>query len=95
MHMSYPLVFLGFVKNSFFCVVDGTGLLQQLLSLKWNEPELIKVHVHYLEAVSPFLKYFPDAVGNVINKLFELLTSLPHVVKVSLFILYTCAHADI
>ncbi|XP_056842057.1 protein HASTY 1 isoform X2 [Raphanus sativus] len=57
------------------------GLLQQLLSLKWNEPELIKVHVHYLEAVSPFLKYFPDAVGNVINKLFELLTSLPHVVK--------------
>ncbi|KAJ0237044.1 Protein HASTY 1 [Hirschfeldia incana] len=57
------------------------GLLQQLLSLKWNEPELRKVHVHYLEAMSPFLKYFPDAVGNVINKLFELLTSLPHVVK--------------
>ncbi|CAH2055065.1 unnamed protein product [Thlaspi arvense] len=57
------------------------GLLQQLLSLKWNEPELIKVHVHYLDAMGPFLKYFPDAVGNVINKLFELLTSLPHVVK--------------
>ncbi|KAL0900871.1 hypothetical protein Bca101_084832 [Brassica carinata] len=57
------------------------GLLQQLLSLKWNEPELIKVHVHYLEAMSPFLKYIPNAVGNVFNKLFELLTSLPHVVK--------------
>ncbi|ESQ49570.1 hypothetical protein EUTSA_v10022131mg, partial [Eutrema salsugineum] len=57
------------------------GLLQQLLSLKWNEPELIKVLVHYLDAMGSFLKYFPDAVGNVINKLFELLTSLPHVVK--------------
>ncbi|CAL9219649.1 unnamed protein product [Arabidopsis halleri] len=57
------------------------GLLQQLLSLKWNEPELMKVHVHYLDAMGPFLKYFPDAVGSVINKLFELLTSLPHVVK--------------
>jgi exportin-5 len=57
------------------------GLLQQLLSLKWNEPELMKVHVHYLDAMGPFLKYFPDAVGSLINKLFELLTSLPHVVK--------------
>ncbi|VVA96522.1 unnamed protein product [Arabis nemorensis] len=57
------------------------GLLQQLLSLKWNEPELIKVHVHYLDSMGPFLKYYPDAVGSVINKLFELLTSLPHVVK--------------
>ncbi|XP_010456756.1 PREDICTED: protein HASTY 1-like [Camelina sativa] len=57
------------------------GLLQQLLSLKWTEPELIKMHAHYLDAVGPFLKYFPDAVGSVINKLFELLTSLPHIVK--------------
>lgn len=37
---------------------------------------------HYLIALGPFLKYFPDAVGSVINKLFELLTSLPFVVKV-------------
>ncbi|KAL4578086.1 hypothetical protein LXL04_014202 [Taraxacum kok-saghyz] len=57
------------------------GLLQQLLSLKWTEPELVEVLGHYLEAVGPFLKYYPDAVGSVINKLFELLTSLPIAVK--------------
>lgn len=37
---------------------------------------------HYLDAMGPFLKYFPDAAGSVINKLFELLNSLPFVVKV-------------
>jgi len=37
---------------------------------------------HYLDALGPFLKYFPDAVGVVINKLFELLNSLPFVIKV-------------
>lgn len=58
------------------------GLLQQLLSLKWTEPALVQVLGHYLDAMGPFLKYFPDAVGSVINKLFELLTSLPLVVKV-------------
>ncbi|XP_048226148.1 protein HASTY 1 [Ricinus communis] len=57
------------------------GLLQQLLSLKWSEPALVEVLGHYLEALGSFLKYFPDAVGSVINKLFELLTSLPVVVK--------------
>ncbi|KAL5156055.1 Protein HASTY 1 [Glycine soja] len=53
------------------------GLLQQFISLKWTEPALVEVLVHYLDAMGPFLKYFPDAVGSVINKLFELLTSLP------------------
>lgn len=57
------------------------GLLQQLLSLKWTEPALVEVLGHYFDAIGPFLKYFPDAVGSVINKLFELLTSLPSVVK--------------
>lgn len=37
---------------------------------------------HYLDALGPFLKYFPDAVASVINKLFELLTSLPIAIKV-------------
>lgn len=60
------------------------GFLQQLLSLKWTEPALVVVLGHYLDAFGPFLKYFPDAVGSVINKLFELLTSLPFVVKVFL-----------
>lgn len=57
------------------------GLLQQLLSLKWTEPALVEVLGHYFDATGPFLKYFPDAVGSVINKLFELLTSLPYAVK--------------
>ncbi|KAJ0078649.1 hypothetical protein Patl1_23409 [Pistacia atlantica] len=57
------------------------GLLQQLLSLKWTEPPLVEALGNYLIALGPFLKHFPDAVGSVINKLFELLTSLPFVVK--------------
>ncbi|KAL9320333.1 hypothetical protein ACSQ67_012172 [Phaseolus vulgaris] len=57
------------------------GILQLLISLKWTEPALVEVLVHYLDAMGPFLKYFPDAVGSVINKLFELLTSLPTIIK--------------
>ncbi|OWM66976.1 hypothetical protein CDL15_Pgr000428 [Punica granatum] len=57
------------------------GLLQQLLALKWTEPTLVEVLGHYLDALGPFLKYSPNAVGSVINKLFELLTSLPFAVK--------------
>ncbi|KAL0425365.1 UNVERIFIED_CONTAM: protein HASTY 1 [Sesamum radiatum] len=57
------------------------GLLQQLISLKWTEPTLVEVLGHYLDALGPFLRYYPDAVGAVINKLFELLTSLPFMVK--------------
>ncbi|KAL4323981.1 hypothetical protein GQ457_11G015570 [Hibiscus cannabinus] len=57
------------------------GLLRELLYLNWTEPALVEVLGHYLDAMGPFLKYFPDAVGSVINKLFELLNSLPFVVK--------------
>ncbi|KAI7734620.1 hypothetical protein M8C21_018964 [Ambrosia artemisiifolia] len=57
------------------------GLLQQLLSLNWTEPELVELLGHYFEVLGPFLKYHPDAVGSVINKLFELLNSLPIVMK--------------
>ncbi|KAK6804860.1 hypothetical protein RDI58_002644 [Solanum bulbocastanum] len=57
------------------------GLLQQLLPLKWTEPALVEVLGHYLVALGPFLKYNPDVVGSVVNKLFELLTSQPFVVK--------------
>lgn len=85
---SFCLLCLG-LFNTRVCAVDDPGLLQQLLSLKWNEPELIKVHVHYLDAMGPFLKYFPNIVGSVINKLFELLTSLPHVVKVNFYYYWT------
>ncbi|TVU20892.1 hypothetical protein EJB05_30493 [Eragrostis curvula] len=53
------------------------GLLQQLLSLKWTEPNLAVIHGHYLDALGPFLRHYPDAVAGVVSKLFELLTSLP------------------
>ncbi|CAI0432338.1 unnamed protein product [Linum tenue] len=57
------------------------GLLQRLLSLNWSEPALVEILGHYLDALGPFMKYYPDAVGGVINKLFELLASLPCVMK--------------
>ncbi|XP_062210590.1 protein HASTY 1-like [Phragmites australis] len=53
------------------------GLLQQLFSIKWTEPSLAVIHGHYLDALGPFLRHYPDAVASVVNKLFELLTSLP------------------
>ncbi|KAE8679297.1 Protein HASTY 1 [Hibiscus syriacus] len=56
-------------------------LLRELLSLNWTEPALVEVLGHYLDAMGPFLKYFPNAVASVINKLFELLNSLPFIVK--------------
>ncbi|KAL8545620.1 hypothetical protein ACS0TY_005666 [Phlomoides rotata] len=57
------------------------GLLQQLISLNWTEPTMVEVLGHYLESLGPFLRYYPDAVGSVVNKLFELLRSLPFMVK--------------
>ncbi|MCL7029899.1 hypothetical protein MKW94_009024 [Papaver nudicaule] len=57
------------------------GLLQQLLSLKWTEPTLAELLARYIDALGPFLKYFPDAVAGVVNKIFELLTSLPIALK--------------
>ncbi|CAL4976346.1 unnamed protein product [Urochloa decumbens] len=35
------------------------------------------IHGRYLDALGPFLRHYPDAVASVVNKLFELLTSLP------------------
>uniref|UniRef100_A0A1D1YS55 Protein HASTY 1 n=1 Tax=Anthurium amnicola TaxID=1678845 RepID=A0A1D1YS55_9ARAE len=53
------------------------GLLQRLLGTKWTEPAPAEILARYLDAFGPFLRSFPEAVGPVINKLFELLTSLP------------------
>lgn len=58
------------------------GLLQQLLSLKWTEPSLIVIHGHYLDSLGLYLRHYPDAVASVVNKLFELLTSLPITIQV-------------
>ncbi|CAM8926022.1 unnamed protein product [Rhodiola kirilowii] len=57
------------------------GLLGLLLSLKWTEPTLVEVLAHYLDAMGLFLKFFSDGTESVINKLFELLNSLPYTVK--------------
>lgn len=53
------------------------GILGQLLDLKWTEPALVEILGRYLDAMGPFLKYFPEDVRMVIQKLFDLLTSLP------------------
>ena len=58
------------------------GLLQQLLSLKWTEPSLIVIHGHYLDSLGLYLRHYPDVVASVVNKLFELLTSLPITIQV-------------
>lgn len=57
------------------------GLLQQLLPLKWTEPELAELLGRFLDALGPYLKHFPDSTAVVVNKLFELLTSLPFTPK--------------
>lgn len=56
-------------------------MLQELLHVKWSEPILIQAHGDYLNAMISFLKYLPDAVGSVIDKMFALLTSLPPTFK--------------
>lgn len=76
------LLYLSLLLSLIILVICLEGLLQHLLSIKWTEPALVEVLGHYLDAIGPFLKYFPDAVGSVVNKLFELLTSLPYVIKV-------------
>lgn len=61
--------------------VTFEGLLQQLLRLQWTEPALVEILGHYLVALGPFLMYYQAATGDVINKLFEMLKSLPSVVQ--------------
>ncbi|CAI5979820.1 unnamed protein product [Closterium sp. NIES-65] len=53
------------------------GVLQRLLCVQWNDPVLIELHAHLLDALGPFLKHSPPAAALVIPKLFELLSSLP------------------
>lgn len=57
------------------------GLLQQLLSLTWTEPALAELLGRFLDALGPYLKYFPDSVAAVVKKLFDLLTSLPYMLE--------------
>jgi len=71
------------------------GILQQLLSLKWTEPNLAVIHGHYLDALGPFLRHYPDAVASVVNKLFELLTSLPITFQVHLSFYFSKHHSTL
>ncbi|KAJ6831112.1 protein HASTY 1 [Iris pallida] len=57
------------------------GLLHQILSLKWTGPALSELQGRYLDALGPYLRYFPDSIADVVNKLFELLRSLPFALK--------------
>lgn len=57
------------------------GVLKQLLSLEWTEPNLAEILGRYLGSLGPYLKHFPDIVYHVIKKLFDLLTSLPIALK--------------
>lgn len=59
------------------------GLLQQFMHSKTNDPAHAIILGRYLNTFGPFLKCFPDSVGGVVNKLFELLTSLPLVLSVN------------
>lgn len=68
------------ILNLVFCVFSG--LLQKLLSQKWTEPSLNVLLAHYLDSLGHYLKIYPDSIAPVVNKLFELLTSLPLTVKV-------------
>jgi hypothetical protein len=85
LNLTYIIFALQFgLQGAKFPSACQPGLLQQLLSLKWTEPNLAVIHGHYLDALGPFLKHHPDAVASVVNKLFELLTSLPITFQVHL-----------
>lgn len=53
-----------------------SGLLVQLVSLNWTEPELVVILGRYLDALCPFLRHFPDAIAMVVTKLLKLISSI-------------------
>ncbi|KAG6487021.1 protein HASTY 1-like [Zingiber officinale] len=57
------------------------GLLQHFLSLRWTEPALAVILCRYLDSLGPYFKYYSDTIASVVNRLFELLTSLPIAIK--------------
>ncbi|KAI5071083.1 hypothetical protein GOP47_0013334 [Adiantum capillus-veneris] len=52
-------------------------LLRTLLMVKWRGSAFVEIHGRLLDAMGPFLKTSPDATLGVLNKIFELLISLP------------------
>eukprot|EP01018_Ginkgo_biloba_P008898 Gb_10620 [translate_table: standard] len=63
------------VQHTLHSILEG--ILQRLLSINCTEPALVEILGRHLDAMGPFLKYSPEAVSGVIQKLFHLLTSLP------------------
>ncbi|XP_024536193.1 protein HASTY 1, partial [Selaginella moellendorffii] len=57
------------------------GLLQRLLTVHWSEPELVEIHAKCFDALVPYIKNVPTAVPTVIQKLFQLLVTVPVVSK--------------
>lgn len=82
---TYLLLYVRFIVGSTMLLLSSAwqpGLLQQLLSLKWTQLSLVVIHGHYLDSLGPFLRHYPKAVASIVNKLFELLTSLPITIQV-------------
>lgn len=57
------------------------GMLSTLLMAKWNGAAFVEIHGRLLDAMGPFLRTSPAATLSVLNKIFDLLTSLPMVPK--------------
>lgn len=52
------------------------GILQLLLTVKWEGPILVELHTRHFDAMGPYFKHASAAIPVVVEKLFELLTSL-------------------
>ncbi|KAL4186249.1 hypothetical protein AMTRI_Chr09g13250 [Amborella trichopoda] len=52
-------------------------LLRNLISLKWTDPAYVEILGRHLDALGPYLKCFPEAAGEVVKKIFELIMTLP------------------
>ncbi|XP_074571576.1 protein HASTY 1 [Curcuma longa] len=77
-----PVEFVNIVAESKFQLHSTfEGLLQHFLSLRWTEPALAVILCRYLDSLGPYFKYYPDTIASVVNRLFELLTSLPIAIK--------------
>lgn len=73
-HFTFFCYFLVVLHCLFFSVCES-GLLVQLISLSWTEPELVVFLGRYLDVLCPFLR-LTAAVAIVVIKLLELISSI-------------------
>lgn len=61
------------------------GFLDRFRSAKCSsDPEAAEIMGHHLCALSPFLKYIPSKISDVVKKIFEFLFMIPRSTKVHL-----------